>query len=54
MLTTIKDRIKKLIDDGKSFDDIIKAQPINDIEKRVSNANDFIKVVYDSQLRKYN
>jgi cyclase len=54
MLTTVRDRIKKLIDEGKSYDDIIMAQPINDIEKRVSNANSFIKVVYDSQLRKYN
>jgi glyoxylase-like metal-dependent hydrolase (beta-lactamase superfamily II) len=54
MLTTIRDRIKKLIDEGKSYDDIIKARPISDIEKREPNANSFIKVVYDSQLRKYN
>jgi cyclase len=54
MLTTVRDRIKKLMDEGKSYDDIIKANPISDIEKRVTNANNFIKVVYDSQLRKYN
>ncbi|NJO25244.1 MAG: MBL fold metallo-hydrolase [Bacteroidia bacterium] len=54
MLTTIRDRVKKLIDEGKSYDDIIKAKPISDIEKRETNANTFIKVVYDSQLRKYN
>jgi glyoxylase-like metal-dependent hydrolase (beta-lactamase superfamily II) len=54
MLTTIRDRIKKLMDEGKSYDDIIKAHPISDIEKREAAANSFIKVVYDSQLRKYN
>jgi len=54
MLTTVRDRVKKLMDEGKSYDDIIKAQPLSDIEKRESNANTFIKVIYDSQLRKYN
>lgn len=54
MLTTVRERVKKLMDEGKSYDDIIKAHPISDMEKSESTANNFIKVVYDSQLRKYN
>jgi hypothetical protein len=52
MLATARDRIAKLIADGKSLDDAVAAKPLADIGSRIG-ANDqqnetFVRLVYRS------
>ncbi|MEO6452767.1 MAG: MBL fold metallo-hydrolase [Ginsengibacter sp.] len=48
MLRTIRDRVKKQMDDGKTMEQIIVADPVSGLVKKGSNINDIIKVVYNS------
>jgi hypothetical protein len=50
-LKTIRDAVRKLIDEGKSFEDIIKSDFLSGHGKRGVNEIDFIKSVYDSILK---
>ena len=52
MLATARERVAKLIADGKSLDDAVAAKPIADIGARIGadeqqNAN-FVRLVYRS------
>jgi cyclase len=51
MLTTIRDRVKKLVDEGKTMEEIIKTDPLNGFVQQGANANEIIKVVYNSILK---
>jgi glyoxylase-like metal-dependent hydrolase (beta-lactamase superfamily II) len=51
MLRTIRDRVKKQMDEGKTMEQIIAADPLSGFEKMGVSANEFIKVVYDSILK---
>jgi hypothetical protein len=39
------------MDEGKTMEQIIAADPLSGFEKRGVSANEFIKVVYDSILK---
>jgi glyoxylase-like metal-dependent hydrolase (beta-lactamase superfamily II) len=53
MLTTIRDRVKKMMEEGRSFDEINKSDaPLAGFEKKGFASNDFLKVVYDSITKK--
>lgn len=51
MLKTIRDRVKKLVDEGKTLEQITATNPLSGFEQRGISAKDFIKVVYDSVLK---
>src|SRR2546421_10782115 len=52
MLVTARDRMTKLVKDGKSEDDVIAAKPFEDLDKKWAPTelagNNFIRVVYHS------
>jgi hypothetical protein len=47
-LKTIRDQVRKLVDDGGSFESIIKSDFLSGHGNRDANEIDFIKSVYDS------
>lgn len=51
MLRAIRDRVKKLMDEGKTMEQIIAADPLTDLVRKGSNINDIVKVVYNSILK---
>jgi hypothetical protein len=51
MLRTVRDRVKKLMDEGKTLEQIIAADPLAGFEKKGTKAEDFINVVYKSILK---
>jgi cyclase len=51
MLRTIRDRIKKLMDEGKNMEQIIAADPLNGFVQQGPNANNIIRIVYNSILK---
>jgi hypothetical protein len=51
MIRTVRDRVKKLMDEGKSLGEIITADPMKDFPKKGVSLNDFIGVVYNSILK---
>lgn len=51
MLRTIRDRIKKSVDEGKTLEQVTATNPLGGFEQRGVSAKDFIKVVYDSILK---
>ena len=52
MLVTARDRVAKLISDGKSLDDAVAAKPLSDIGTRIGASEqqsaDFVRLVYRS------
>lgn len=55
MLTTVRDRISKLIDEGKSLEEILAAAPTSDYDERygdISKSLGFIDRVYNSLVKK--
>ncbi|MET0429421.1 MAG: MBL fold metallo-hydrolase, partial [Microvirga sp.] len=52
MLVTARDRVAKLIADGKTLDDAVAAKPLSDIGARIGaneqQSNDFVRLVYRS------
>jgi cyclase len=52
MLATARDRVAKLIKDGKSLDDAVAAKPLTDIEQKLGanekQSADFVRVIYHS------
>ncbi len=51
MLTTIRDRVKKQMDEGKALEQIIAADPLSGFVQKGPNANNIIKIVYNSILK---
>ncbi|MES1224214.1 MAG: MBL fold metallo-hydrolase [Bacteroidota bacterium] len=51
MLKTIRDRVKKSVDEGKTLEQVMETNPLSGFEQRGVSAKDFIKVVYDSILK---
>ena len=51
MLRTIRDRVKKSVDEGKTLEQVTATNPLSGFEQRGVSAKDFIKVVYDSILK---
>ncbi len=51
MLRTIRDSVKTQMDKGKTFDQIVAADPTKDFEKKGMGVKEFVRVVYDSILR---
>ena len=51
MLKTVRDRVKKQMDEGKTMEQIIATDPMGGFEKRGVGVNEFVKVVYDSILK---
>jgi len=51
MIRTVRDRVKKLMDEGKSLGEIITADPMKDFPKQGVSLKDFIAVVYNSILK---
>jgi len=51
MLRAIRGRVKKLMDEGKTMEQIIAADPLTDLVRKGSNINDIVKVVYNSFLK---
>jgi glyoxylase-like metal-dependent hydrolase (beta-lactamase superfamily II) len=51
MLRAIRGRVKKLMDEGKTMEQIIAADPLTDLVRKGSNINDIVKVVYNSILK---
>ena len=52
MLVTARDRMAKLVSDGKSEDDVVAAKPFADLDAKWARdelaASNFIRVVYHS------
>ena len=48
MLRTVRDRVKKQMDEGKTLEQIIASDPLNGFAKRGVNTKDFVTVVYNS------
>jgi len=51
MLRTVRDRIKKQMDEGKTMEQIISSNPLNGYVKEGPNANNIIRIVYNSVLK---
>jgi glyoxylase-like metal-dependent hydrolase (beta-lactamase superfamily II) len=51
MLRAIRDRVKKLMDEGKTMEQIITADPLTGLVRKGSNIADIVKVVYNSILK---
>ena len=51
MLRTVRDRVKKEMDAGKSIDEIIETQPLKGYVQAGNNANNIVKIVYNSILK---
>lgn len=51
MLRAIRDKVKKLIDEGKTMEQIIAADPLTGLVRKGANISDIVKVVYDSILK---
>ena len=51
MLTTIRDRVKKQMDEGKALEQIIAADLLSGFVQKGPNANSIIKIVYNSILK---
>jgi cyclase len=51
MLTTIRDRVKLQMDQGKTLDQIFATDPTKGFDKKSTDVNEFVKVVYDSILK---
>ena len=51
MLRTIRDRVKKQMEEGKSLEQIITTKPLNGFVQQGPNANNIIKIVYNSILK---
>lgn len=51
MLKTVRDRVKKEIDAGKSVEEIIATDPLNGYVQKGPNANAIIRIVYFSILK---
>jgi len=51
MLRTVRDRVKKQMEQGKKLEEIISADPMNDFEKKGIGVKDFITIVYNSLLK---
>jgi len=52
MLATARERVTKLIAEGKSLDDSVAAKPLSDIEAKLGanekQSGDFVRVIYRS------
>ena len=52
MLATARERVAKLIKDGKSLDDAVAAKPLTDIEQKLGanekQSGDFVRLIYQS------
>jgi hypothetical protein len=51
MLKTVRDRVKKQMDEGDGMGPIIASGPLSGFEKKGIGINDFVKIVYDSILK---
>jgi cyclase len=51
MIRTVRDRVKKLMDEGKSLEEIITTDPMKDYPKQGVGLKDFTRVVYNSILK---
>ncbi len=51
MLRGIRDAVKKLMDQGKTMEQIIAADPLTGLVRKGSNITDIVKVVYNSILK---
>ena len=51
MLRAIRDNIKKLMNEGKTMEQIIAADPVSSLVKKGSDIPDIVKVVYNSILK---
>lgn len=56
VLTTIRDRIQKLIDDGKTLEEVVASKPTADLDKENSGAMSpdfFVTIVYNDLTGKH-
>jgi glyoxylase-like metal-dependent hydrolase (beta-lactamase superfamily II) len=51
MLRSIRDIIKKLMEEGKTMDQIIAADPLTGLVRKGANITDIVRVVYNSILK---
>lgn len=51
MLKAIRNKVKMLMDEGKTIEQIVAADPFGDLVRKGSNINDIVKVVYNSILK---
>lgn len=51
MLRSIRDRVKKLMNEGKTMEQIIAADPLTGLVRTGSNITDIVRVVYNSILK---
>lgn len=51
MLKAIRDQVKKLMDEGKTMEQIIAADPLTGLVRKGSDITDIVRVVYNSILK---
>lgn len=51
MLRTVRDRVKKQMEEGRTLNEIIIADPMNGFEKKGIGVKDFVTIVYNSILK---
>ena len=55
MLETVRDRIQKLINEGKSQDQVIAARPTQDYDKKWGNGfmkpDEWVGIVYEGMIK---
>ena len=51
MLRTVRDRVKKQMDEGKTLEQVIASDPLSGFVQKGPNANNIIKIVYNSILK---
>ena len=51
MLRAIRDKVKKLMDEGRTMEQIIAADPLTGLVRKGANISDIVRVVYNSILK---